>query len=291
MSFNLYYSLTSTLGLFVMLSKALKLTKIWKWTKLEKYAKKIIIALIVLNRELCFLATVTISSHISIFVITCSQVTILLFLLIPDELLFAFLYLFHFFHQGPDLLGVQSLDIDDHCVPDSYFLEKLYLLLCLEFLYFLCQSCQILKLITRHYLHVVWRETCFNGFRNSPAGLIDRGQRLDFFLLFKLHFSHVPFAVSSDLMITLLEISGKTDKIRVQLIVLHTVQDNKLDIRVYLVDRVILIIVDFSFYRSQIHRLFDNVEVIVNVKPLNVDWFSERQGYDVFLKAWDDLPS
>jgi hypothetical protein len=46
-----------------------------------------------------------------------------------------------------------------------------------------------------------------------------------------------------------------------------------------------LIVVDFSFDGSEVHRLFDNVDVIGDVEPLNIDWFSEGQGYDVFLKA------
>lgn len=92
-------------------------------------------------------------------------------------------------------------------------------------------------------------------------------------------------------MITFLEISGQTDEIRIEFVVFHTVWDNEFYVGINLFDGVILIIVNFSFDGSEVHRLFDNVEVIGNVEPLNVDWFSEGQGYDVFLKAWDHFAS
>jgi hypothetical protein len=61
--------------------------------------------------------------------------------------------------------------------------------------------------------------------------------------------------------------------------------DDEFNIGINLVDGVIFVVEDFPFDGSQVHRLFDNVEVIGNVEPLHVDWVSERQGYDVFLKA------
>ena len=148
---------------------------------------------------------------------------VLLFLLISDELLLALLYFFHFLDQATDLFGVQSLYIDDHCVPDTNFFEKLYFFLCLEFLYFLSQLSQILKLKTRHYLDVVRREISLNRFWKFPSNFIGRWQSLYFFLHFDLKFPHVSLAISPDLMITFLEISGKTDEIRVEFVVFDTV--------------------------------------------------------------------
>jgi hypothetical protein len=58
-----------------------------------------------------------------------------------------------------------------------------------------------------------------------------------------------------------------------------------LDVGIYFFNVLILIVVNFSFDGSKVHRLFDNVEVIGNVEPLNVNWLSEGQGYYVFLEA------
>ena len=176
MSFNLNYQLPSTPYPIDMLSKALKLTRISKQTKirqkLEQYAKKIITNSPGLQQRVI---SPLHSDSISIFVVTGCQVTVLLFLLIPNELLLAFLYFFHFLHQGSHLFGVQSLYIDHHRVPNPNSLEKLYLLLCLEFLYFLCQLSQLLKLKTWHYLHLVRWEIRLNRFWKFPTHFIDWG--------------------------------------------------------------------------------------------------------------------
>lgn len=128
-----------------MLYKALKLSRYQRSTKIRKIRKKLSSVILAPTRKLQIVPEISYSGRISIFVITSSQVTILLFLLISYELLLTLFNPFHLPHQPSHLLCAQSLDIDDHCVPDSDFLEKLYLLLCLEFLYFFRQLCQILK--------------------------------------------------------------------------------------------------------------------------------------------------
>lgn len=69
--------------------------------------------------------------------------TILLFLLITNKLFLAFLDSLDFFHQTPYLFGGQILDVDNHGVKNANFLEKLYLLLSLEFLYFFGKLAQV----------------------------------------------------------------------------------------------------------------------------------------------------
>lgn len=86
-------------------------------------------------------------------------------------------------------------------------------------------------------------------------------------------------------MVTFLEISCQTNEIGIIFIVFDTVLDDKLDIGINLIDSQVLLVVNFPLYGPQIHRLFNDLEVIWNVVSLNINRFSKRQGNNVLLET------
>ena len=82
------------------------------------------------------------------FVVTSGPVAILLFFLISDHLLFAPLNSLDFFYQRTHLLGIQPLDINNHCVNDSDLFKEVDLLLRLQKSNFFGKLCQLLELKT-----------------------------------------------------------------------------------------------------------------------------------------------